>query len=425
MLSVKTVTEGDEQDKQFKGSQRSQKERGRTSSCRKFLKLHHQTITFLSSADNQLNKASIYWVKCSEKEARYRVLSSLIPKYPASFLQEEDRAIAGINAGGRFLADIYNVDPLDYAYNLHIENGNLISLPVQTRSAIMEKDGKLHVLFLEAKGKIFLGKTVVNWVGSLTGRKYSQSTAAVFGSINQRLIRVRQDDGTYKRTLDDDYSFVAAYPNRLNVVFTLGNGKLKVKKITKRCVNIFEGVFILSIEKNIAEGIKVGDTVDYWDIDGQLTPENTDSAVSLGAVLISSGTPSAKKSKTYFNYMRVLYDVNGKAVYTGLHNQKARSAIIRTKDGQIIFLLVDSNPRSPHTKGMTLSDLKGYIINNWRNIDWAVACDGGQSSKLCLVNNRKISAYGNMHYEKWMGNMKIPDGFNGRPVTSMVIALET
>ncbi len=385
---------------------------------------YQQTISFISSFNNQASKANIYWVECPKGKIRYRVVSSLIPQYSVNFFRRERDAIAGINAGGRFLADVDNCIPQDYAYNLHIEDGNLISLPIQNRSVIVEKNGELHVCYLEAKGKILVGETEIDWIGSLANKKYPQASAIVFGLVNQRLVRVAEKNGIYKRIPDSNYSFVKKYPGKINIVFALKKNKLKVVRLTEEPVSLFEGIFVISVEEKLAGGIKKRDTIDWWEIDGRLTSSNTDSAVSLGVVLVGLEDVLEKRGMD-FNYMRVLYDESGRAIYGGLHNQKARSIIIRTKDGKTIFLLVDANPNSDHMKGMTLFDLRDYVVNKWKSIDWAVVCDGGQSSKLCVVRNKRISIYGNMHYEKWVNGMRIPDGFNGRSLTSMVVAYES
>ncbi|MDP3052946.1 MAG: hypothetical protein Q8N22_03285 [bacterium] len=362
---------------------------------------------------------NFYEVELEENKIKLHILSTLSPKYPKDYLKKINNGIL-INAGFT-----YNVDfkaeksPIDFTYNLHIENNCLLNLPTYTKTAIIEKDGKIEPRKIKASGCLYFGNIKILWIGSHEKQAFSdKKMSVVYGISNQGLIK--SDLGIIPNKKQEWIKLSKGYKNIIiDIAFLKKDRILYIKKITNQKTKLFDGIFILQTPNEMVKKLKVGLRITDWIVDG-LSPKNTDFAVTSGIQI-----PKSIK-KLYQNIMTEKIVITRRAddnnpYYSNIEQQKARSCIFKT--GNLIhFLLIDARPRIIGQQGISIPDLANYIYRKNHNVKWAINCDGGQSSKICLKQKGKLRVFGNLHYLNLKKLKPEWNGENGRPITSCVIA---
>ncbi len=362
---------------------------------------------------------NFYEVELEENKIKLHILSSLKPKYPKDYLKKINNGIL-INVGFIYSDSKTEKPPIDFTYNLHIEDRHLINLPTRAKTAVIEKDGKIEPRKIKASGCLYFGNIKILWIGSHEKQMFNdKKTSVVYGISNQGLIR--SDLGIILDKKQERIKPPKGYKNIIiDLAFLKKDKILYIKKITNQKVKLFDGIFILQTPNEMVKKLKVGLKITDW-IVGGLSPKNTDSAITSGIQI----PKSIKKLHQNILAEKIVITRradNNNPYYSDIKQQKARSCIFKTGN-TIHFLLIDARPKIAGQQGIGMPDLANYIYRKNHNVKWAINCDGGQSSKICLRQKGKLRVFGNLHYL----NLKKPkpkwDGKNGRPITSCVIAL--
>lgn len=371
---------------------------------------------FYSSSNNNKTLTNIYEIELDQNIITTKVASELKYRYLNKYLKKYNQA-ALINAGFSYNTDTKTFLPKNFNYHLQIRNGKLLSLPTKTKTAIIEINGKIETKLIPAKGSLWFNGVRLDWVGSHDYQnKLLKNKGVVWGLSNIKLFKYNNRITINKKSL-----VIPEIKGHKNIVIDIDNKDvLFIKTITSKNVNLLHGVFIISISNELSASFKKGQKLTRWKIYGLNSTEKIN--------VITSGISMDKNLSRMYKKMKqekifITFDGHSKKYYYNkIDEQKARSCIFETNDKKLHFLLVDARPNTTDQKGMTMADLSEYIYSNY-DINWAVNCDGGQSSKICIKNKNKIQTFGNLHYYKIKNGKIIKwDGINGRPIGSCLIA---
>lgn len=384
-----------------------------------------ESLIFLSKSSEKKTLTNIYEIEIDENNFNFDILSELKPKYPRLFLKNKTNSVI-IDAGFSYSIDQdLGRKPIDFTYNFHVINHQLVNIPICSKTALIVKNGKIKPVKIESKGELFFDKTKISWVGSQTDITLKDKNCAIaFGLSNQGIIKYQQNK-RLKIDFDSDYSFVPQKTGYKNVLFDLkqqrDNSVLYIKNIINKKVLLFDALFIFAVPNKIAKKLSVGDKIINWNIDGY-SAQDIENCVTVGI-------PITKSIKQLYQNIKnekivITRKLNKDPYYLKIDVQEARACIFKTRDNKIHFLLIDARPKISNQQGMSLADLSNYLYKKYNNIVWAVNCDGGQSAKICFKKDNKLYIFGNLHYLKFNkdGSIRKWDGENGRPITSCVIA---
>lgn len=387
--------------------------------------LKKEPLIFLSNSSEIKTLTNIYEIEINENNFNFDIISSLKPKYLKLFLRNKENSIA-INAGFGYIVDRnFGKVPVDFTYNFHVINHQLINIPTCAKTALFSKDDKIYPVKIKPMGELFLNQTKISWIGSQTNISDRKDDSAIaFGLSNQGIIKYQQGE-KLQIDFDPNYSFVPQKKGYKNVIFDLKQQDKKfviyIKNITARKTSFFDGLFILSIPNKIAKKLNVNDKVTNWFVGGY-SSQDIKNCVTIGIKITKSIKQLYQNIKS--EKIIITRKPSGERYYSKIDIQEARACVFRTKNNKIHFLLVDARPKIFNQQGMSMADLSNYIYKKYNNIAWAVNCDGGQSAKICLKKGNKSYTYGNLHYIKFNkdGSINRWNGVNGRPVTSCIVA---
>lgn len=390
--------------------------------------LRKKPLIFLSKPSGIKTLTNIYEVEINENSFSFDIASSLKPKYLHLFLKNKKNSVA-INAGFSYSADKnFGEIPVDFTYNFHVANHQLINIPTCAKTALFSKNGKIYPVKIKPKGKLFLNQTEIAWMGSQTDAfNKKEDSAIAFGLSNQGLIKYQRGE-KLQIDFDSNHSFVPQRKGYKNVVFDLKQRNKKfviyIKNIATQKTPFFSGLFILSVPNKIVKKLNINDEVINWVVDNY-SPQDIENCVTVGIKI-------AKSIKQLYQNIKnekiiITRKLNGECYYPETDIQEARACVFKTKNNKIHFLLIDARPRILSQQGMSMIDISNYIYQKYDNITWAANCDGGQSAKICLKKDNKLYTYGNLHYLKFNKDSSVNrwNGINGRPMTSCIIAAKT
>ncbi len=347
----------------------------------------------------------------------------------------EDTTVSCINGAFFFLQDeILLENPKEIIYNFNIRNYSVVGLPSVTRPALfVTKDGHIHARELNAKGVVRVGGNILRWVGGEPlAHKKTESLGEDFEAIlfNSACCSIEYEDPNDKTTLRKlrkDLNKTPYDVNCFDVVVSVDNDdSLYVSEInTQGGTDFFSGNFILQINKNKYESIKIGDKVIPETIDG-LNINDIKSAMTTG--------PNVDHFLENDDH-DINHDLSlGSFPPFDPHARYARSVMYEGNDGHVHMVVFDAVPRSNYMKGVTPKEAAEILP---KDIKWSVFLDGGQSSRITFTSTEtviydlNIDARGNKQYVRLNERTKTSQVANtddqflwsgrGRPISSMIL----
>lgn len=342
--------------------------------------------------------------------------------------KNQDKIIGALNCNFGLIVDEFDRYPVDLSYNLHIEGGKLIQVPVVDKPAItIDKKGQVEIMFLKAIGKVKIGSLTIDWVGSLSKKYnyfYSRERAIVYNSYNRGLLLVKDPITVTKKFFDPNYSTTKKDRRKIDLVVNEKEGKFIVTAVNKNCeTHYFEGNFIVRIPLKFSEHVKVGDKVEILSID-TINPKDF-SYGSTGSPLLVPDVIEARKN--------ILSDrsVQTRAIDSKRAYKKSgkfcRSCIVKTKN-KIVFFLADARKGKEGQEGFSIYMLRYALAEFYPNFESAINVDGGNAPKLIVKNGKDFDVLGNLQYKNWptRDNQKFSwSGFLGRKVPAIIYVYKT
>ncbi|HWO61208.1 MAG TPA: hypothetical protein VNO31_14365 [Umezawaea sp.] len=310
-------------------------------------------------------------------------------------------------AGFFFLADRCRHRPRTLSLNLAIRDGRVLSVPVATRDALVSRDGVLSVVEVEARGELSLSGRRLRWAGSKTGLDadcfvYGNANCVIHHRPDERTgkVRVFQEESRFTPAITDgrwtDLGFHAAPDGHFEAV-TRGDGGR---------VDVFGHDVVVRCPRSAA-----GTRLDVHTI-GPLTLDGEWNAISVGPSL-AHPDPNTHP----------LNDDRSLGSYPLLRDRPStRLVFYVTADGARHLRLFDGRPGSGTFPGLTL-DQTLAAVRAGGDVVSGCLLDSGNTSKLNVVRDGRLTTFGNRHYLRWprpgeSGFTWTPD--HGRPVASLI-----
>ena len=312
------------------------------------------------------------------------------------------------------LADRAAALPTQASLNLALDEAGLRSLPVVDREAVVCRDGRLSMVHLQARGLLSLNGRSLSWEGSGTGRG---AQAYVYGNGNAVIERIPDPRRGSIRVLCEasrrtppagrgsglvDVGFAAAGPSSFVSREVSAAGS----------VDIFAHDLVVRFDARDVPGTGEPLRLEVETVGSLRGDQLPEFAVTVGP---SFQTPDF-----------AAHPINGDpalgpdAPFADDH--KVRIALYRDLDGRTHLRLFDGRPGSRAFTGPSPSEARA-IIGAESGYDWGCFLDGGQTAKMWVVEDGRLTSYGNRHYLRWPASdsdpfVWVPDA--GRPVPSWI-----
>lgn len=323
-----------------------------------WLKESHQSF----SEGNLTNIYDLHW---DPKKTPFTldILSSKETYYMADTIENDKNIIAIINGGFFFLSDIPGREPVDKRYNFCMQDGKICGLPVSDDPIVFIKKNEFHAVKTKARGICQIGKEKITWVGAKSSTKHELPDATTLYTARCFSINGIRDPKTNLiiGIPDEKTKATAQKDNVVDLVVnkTL-NGDLKVTEINEGGnTHLYEGLFIIQMNKNAIKSITVGQSVIPLTID-TINLENISSGITTGR---SVDDPCFYEEKR-------------------LNRRDARAVIAKDVDGKMHFFVFDGSKYIPGFKGVSAKDITPFFYPN--KYEWAFFLDGGASARIIV-----------------------------------------
>ncbi len=343
-----------------------------------------------------------------------KVYTRKSPLYLKRLLINEPEILGAINAGFFYLVDKSNISPVDFNLNLCIRDKGIIGLPVADRPIVFTNENGVQVIEITAQGKIRIGSETFTWTGAKSRKLKADKNhdAVLYNSACCTIKHITNDNKT-KRVLDEDSNFTPKNDHATDLVIGENNGELQVQRINKGGnTNYFDGNFIFQFtNKNIAN-IKLGDVATIETID-TLDVSNINDAITIG--------PNVYHFQNHEDH-EINHDESLGSNPPFTERRMARSVLYKDKNGDVHFKIFDGVPKSSNFNSVTPQEVITIIPRE--TVQWAYYLDPGQSSKLAIKDENKISVFGNAHYLRLPQDSRKPyiwSPINGRKVSSAIV----
>ena len=320
-------------------------------------------------------------------------------------------AICGINAGFFFFADVASHLPIDGTFNLCVGDGKIVGLPCVNRPALLVSDGKLTVREIRARGKISIGDKKIRWHGAHS--KKVRDGAVLYNSACCMIEHRLNDRHKEERFLRDDVNTTPRHSEITDMIVRANtDGQLIVAEInTGGGSDFFAGNFILQMKNDLAQNIRLGDSV-VVDMLDDLELSSIQSAVTIGPKVNHFANESTHQINT---------DKSLGSHPPFRQKRMARSIIYQDMEGDIHLRIFDGAPKTKNFQGVTPREAAELIGSNVR---WAYHLDPGQSAKLAVSTEEEVQTYSNEHYLRLPKRDQVPALWTpkgSRPTTSALL----
>lgn len=337
----------------------------------------------------------------------------LVEGLTSVFDRVASRADVRVATGGGFffLADKASGAPRQLGLNLGLQDGQIYSLPVVDREAVLIRNERLSVEYIQAMGLLGIGGAEISWAGSLTDH---ESDAIVFANGNSIITHVHNDETGSIRVLEE----TSRYTPSIDVDETVDVGFIRredgsfvgVNSHTAGRLDIFShDVVVRMHERHVHGGLPV---MHILTLGSKAIDNSLRGAISVGPMLDTENFTT--------HPINADPSLGGKPPF--LNVPLARTVLYETNDNRVHIQLFDGRPGSPVFPGVTPSQA-AQLVERSSDVSWGCFLDPGQTAKLAVRGNDSIGSYGNTHYlrwPRWPGEKFVWVPKSGRPVASMI-----
>ncbi|HSX43307.1 MAG TPA: hypothetical protein VLF59_04430 [Candidatus Saccharimonadales bacterium] len=333
--------------------------------------------------------ANVYDLSFVDEDVRPEIIAFGGLNSTHKFLSQGGRRYNVATSGGFFyLADIGSSTPRQRPLNLSVSEGELLSLPVVDRYAVIAGSDDLTARKLAALGMLDLNGRSIMWSGSLTDY---DTEAKVYGNGN--VVINHQNDaltGT-QRVLDESSRYTPPIEQEgykdVGFISRGDNEFVGVGGSNDGGVDIFAHDFVVRCPEKYFQGVSV---LTVQTIGGISLERFTGGAFSAGPAL-----NTADFSNDPVNLDRSL---GGRPPFADV--AMARTVLFRDAEGYTHIRLFDGRPGSPVFPGVTPDEAVQQIVAG-HDIVWGCFLDPGQTAKLSVREDAGVMSYGNRHYMRW------------------------
>lgn len=318
---------------------------------------------------------------------------------------------AAISGGFFFLADHYQRAPRQAALNLAIADGQVRSLPVVDREAILTRQGRVSGRQIQALGELSIGNQLLSWAGSLTDH---EAEVSVFGNGNAVIKHQSVPETGSQRVLEESSRFTPTIEqdDLIDIgLIHLADNHFRPRSISRDGgLNIFAHDLVLRCHERVLA--QHGELVTIRSVGSLSLDAYNGSAISVGP---SFDTPDFDAHA--INQDRSLGD---KPPFVSA--PLARTMLYETVDGELHLRLFDGRRDSQTFPGVTPEEAI-KLTEDEADISWGYFLDPGQTAKLGISHRGRVASFGNRHYLMWPKQAGEPFAwapYRGRPDASVI-----
>lgn len=324
-------------------------------------------------------------------------------------------ALVTASAGFFILGDRVSALPRQASLHLAIGSGQIVSLPVADREAVLTRDGTLSAAHVRAEGLLVIDGRELTWTGSRTGRL---AQCYVYGNGNAVITHQHDPVTGTARVLDETSRLTPAIrpgSKLADVGFlSVGDGGFRSAAVsTSGGMDIFCHDVVIRCPASTVEPGHVSrmDIRQVGPLNGGCLP---DAAVSAGPCLDTAD----------FAVHPVNDDPSLGSKPPFADRPMARLVLYQDLRGRTHLRLFDGRPGSPVFSGVTPAEARDAIAVD-TGFRWGCFLDPGQTARICVNGPGGLASYGNRHYLQWPQNGTgmftwVPG--TGRPVASIITA---
>lgn len=340
--------------------------------------------------------------------------------FPLDAFNKIGDGLALINLGYYYLTTHEKLDevkpPRIRVCNLAIYKGQIISLPIISRSAFLVlKNGSFDLAFIKAQGKMQINGRELTWIGSKTS---FPGDVKIYNSSNLKITNVNHPVIGPYRTANKTY--LTPQRGKKFVIGKIVSGQVKVWSITKSKILVNQYDLILEVKQKLK--VKKGDEVSFNTLDKYRFDE-VEFAVSIGPILKKEAHQRTKQAIT-----------EGLDTDPFLSNwphregvNLARGCLVKLGRQRLAVVLIDGIPQAGDIyPGVTPGQLAAFVWQTYPDHQIAVCNDPANTLKAVFLNDRKTHVFGNTHYLAYRrlrnGKLKFwPNGILGRKMHTMLV----
>lgn len=322
-------------------------------------------------------------------------------------------ALVTAPAGFFFLADRCSGLPRQSSLNLAISGGQIRSLPVTDREAVLSRRSTLSAGYVRARGLLVLDGTTLTWAGSRAPRS---ADCYVYGNGNAVICHQSDPVTGALRVLDEASRLtppIAADGTMTDIGFmSMADGGFRaVATSPSGGMDIFTHDLVLRCPADFTRP-RCPNRAEILEIDWLRCNDLPDAAVSAGPSL---DCPD-------FTAHPVNHDgsLGSRPPFTG--RRMARMVLFADSQNRVHLRLFDGRPQSRAFPGVTPAEARETIARDTA-YRWGCFLDPGQTAKLWVHGENGMTSYGSRHYLRWPDNPAggfawVPDA--GRAVSSFI-----
>jgi hypothetical protein len=354
---------------------------------------------------------NLYWFKIDSSKYKFKVKSYIKPRPLVKYNLRGRRVIAGINFGSFYLSEQGETTVANFC-NLLIRNGTILQFPCNTRTAVINENGKIDIAKVEAYGTLLINGQRLKWKGSQ--HKEESIDNAFYGYFDVRL-----GNETKKKLnlgfINSDKE-IRCQINELLLGFIKKNNEVVIGKITGNELNLKDYLFVLKGPRSKLSKLGLEQKIEAFTIGDKKLVSKVKNVCSANFMLGKTARELVRNLKTEL----VFSEDDGPKP---LDKNYIKSWSVILKEGNnIIFFINDARPKYKDQKGLDVFELQSLLAKKF-NYSWGVVGDSGQSGKLFYNNNIK-KIFGNLHYLNFETTPPYWDGLRGRFIPTAILAYE-
>lgn len=322
-----------------------------------------------------------------------------------------DAALAAVSGSFSFISDDPSYQPAEPCLDFCCRAGEVMSLPTATKPAFLVHHGRPMIGTLDAAGTLSVQGRTYRWIGSKVPRPDAgqPGVLTVFGAANCHVRYTDHPRTGFVRHVDQATNITPPDPSAIDCVVSRepGEGHRVTSVHSGGGAGLFAGNFVLRAKRPWAEHLHEGAEVRITRIAG-LDVRHLDSGISLGPTVADAATG-----------LTSAYD---QCLGTSPFRDTRHARTLIGLDGrELWFQVLDGAPLSDTFRGVSPTETAELCAAQGRDPRSVYHLDGGQSSKLAFIEERKTHVVGSMHYLQWPRSRGEPfrwQGLDGRVLRS-------
>lgn len=301
--------------------------------------------------------------------------------------------VAAVGGSFSFISDDPGYRPVEPCLDFWCRGGRIVSLPTATKPALLVGPDGPVLRDLDARGTVRIGSRAYDWIGSkVPAGPDDTDRLVVYGAANCQVEYVPAPRVGSLRRVERDTNRTPVDPDAVDlVVGDPTSGSVVVAVRPGGGSDLFEGRYVLRGGRGLTRTVRVGDPVTVSRVDG-LDAAGLSSGGSVGPSVVAAAVAPDGRLPGYDGSLGVSPFLPG--------HRYARTLVSVTA-GTVRLWVLDGAPRSRTFQGVSCAETVRLLADDGVDPGTVHHLDGGQSSKVAVGDDGRVTVLGSMHYLLW------------------------